>query len=118
MDDSNRKRKALVLSLCLVLVLEMMIPKNARAQFGGGMLGYGFASEQQYYGGVLGSASSQGGYHLTNQQFGVITLGGYQLSNQTFGQDAPLGSGIFILTAAAAGFALRKRKYNDNNQKS
>ena len=60
----------------------------------------------------------EGGYTLFNQQFGSDDNdnGGYELYNQIFGQDAnldvPLGSGLLILAAAGAGYALKKRKSN------
>ena len=50
-----------------------------------------------------------GGYNLTNQTFGE---GGYNLTNQTFGDNAPIGSGLLIMTIAGAGYAIRKRKNN------
>ena len=60
--------------------------------------------------------SSEEGYTLFNQQFGSDDNGGYELYNQIFGQDAnldaPLGSGLFILVAAGAGYALKKSKSN------
>lgn len=47
-------------------------------------------------------------WSLFNQNFGS---GGYNLNNQTFGQDpAPLGSGLLILTAIGAGYAVVRRK--------
>ena len=60
--------------------------------------------------------SSDGGYALFNQQFGVDDNGGYELYNQTFGQnagfDVPLGSGLLILATAGVGYAFKKRKSN------
>ena len=47
-------------------------------------------------------------YNLTNQTFGFDD-NGYNLTNQTFGQDAPLGGGLLILTAAGAGYAIIRR---------
>ena len=56
-------------------------------------------------------------YDLNNQRFGAEVSGGYDLNNQTFGQDefegfAPLGSGLFLMAAAGAAYALKKRKTN------
>lgn len=72
--------------------------------------------------GANGGAKSEGTpgeYTLFNQQFGVDVAnngqGGYDLRNQTFGIQlddmyAPLGSGCFILMAAGAFYAFRKRR--------
>ena len=114
--NDNRKLKVLVLSLGLVLGMTM--PKIARAQFGGGVFGYGREVERQSRDGVFDAAAGLGYYNLYNQQFGDNQYGGYNLYNQTFGQEVPLGSGWLILTAAGAAYALKKRINNDKNQKS
>ena len=56
-------------------------------------------------------------YDLNNQRFGAEVSGGYDLNNQTFGKDefegfTPLGSGLFLMAAAGAAYALKKRKTN------
>ena len=80
-----------------------------------------FYKEHGYRGGLFNrNYNGYGGYNLYNQLFGSDVIGGYELYNQTFGQDneeAPLGSGLLILTAAGAGYALKKRK-NNKKQKS
>lgn len=49
----------------------------------------------------------------------VITFGGSSpgdsnsITNQTFDQPLPLGSGLIVLTAAGAGYALLKRRKNN-----
>ena len=111
-----RKLKVLVLSLGLVL--GMTVPKIAQAQVGGGLFGYGREVEQQSRDGMFNILNGSGYYNLYNQQFGENQYGGYNLYNQTFGQELPLGSGLGILTAAAVGYALKKRKNNGKNQKS
>ena len=111
----KKNLKALVLSMGLVL--GMVTPVIAQAQWGGGVLGYGRDAEQISRGGLFGNPDEIGGYFLYNQQFGDEN-GGYNLSNQTFGQEVPLGSGLLILMTAAAGYVLKKRKNNDNNLKS
>ena len=65
-----------------------------------------------------GDPESSLGYNLYNQQFGDNQNGGYNLYNQTFGQETPLGNGLLFFAVAGAGYALRKRKNNRNNQKS
>jgi len=35
------------------------------------------------------------------------------INNQTFGQDVPLGSGLVLLMAAGTGYALLKRKEDE-----
>lgn len=111
MNDNSKKRKALALSLALAAM--MLGPVAASAQDGGnrGLLGKGQeAAEDGNSRGMLNGSS--GGYSLFNQQFGSGQNGGYELHNQTFGQETPLGSGLFILAAAGAGYALKKRKSN------
>lgn len=110
MNENSKKRKALALSLALAAMLSA--PVAASAQGGDrGLLGRGQeAAEDGHSRGMLNGSS--GGYSLFNQQFGSDQNGGYELHNQTFGQDAPLGSGLLILAAAGAGYALKKRKSN------
>ena len=57
------------------------------------------------------------GYFIHNQQLGSDDNGGYNLYNQSF-EEVPLGSGLLILTAAGAGYALKKRKSNIKTHKS
>lgn len=114
----NNDRKLKVLVLSVGLVFGVMTPVIAQTQLGGGLFGYGRETEQRSREGLLYLIVDQGGYFVYNQQFGDDENGGFNLNNQTFGQEAPLGSGLLILTAAAAGYALRKRKNNRNNQKS
>ena len=119
----------------LLLALALLLPSVSIAQYRlweGGLFGRGivpdemleeeevFFREHGYRGGLF-YPTSMGGYNLYNQLFGSDVIGGYELYNQTFGQDneeAPLGSGLLVLTAAGAFYALRKRKYNENNHKS
>jgi len=57
-----------------------------------------------------GAASVNG--NLSNQGFGANESG---ITNQTF--ESPIGSGLFVLLAAGAGYAALKRK-KDNNPKT
>jgi len=56
------------------------------------------------------SGSSSGGYNISQGQFGSEDNGGFQITTGQFGQNVPLGSGLFIMVAAGAGYVLKKRK--------
>ena len=57
------------------------------------------------------------GSDVTNETFGNPTEG-VDVTNQTFGEDAPLGSGLFTLLLAGAGYAVMKsNKRNNKNKK-
>lgn len=120
--------------LILMLFVALLLPSRSMAQFRmwqGGLFGMGplpeELEEEEYFenvgyrGGLFNrNYYGYGGYNLYNQLFGSDVLGGYELYNQTFGQEneeAPLGSGLLIMTAAGAGYALKKRK-NNKKQKS
>ncbi len=120
MKSKKLNLKAIVLSLGLAA---MMLPANASAQETAERPGGLFGSRNIFEeiggwfideGELRDGEGEEGGYALFNQQFGSNTNGGYDLHNQTFGQDsdAPLGSGLLILAAAGAGYALRKKKNN------
>ena len=118
MNGNGKKPRDIVLSLVLAAA---MLPTSTI--FAQGMLNL---LDDEYYEQIeleapnrrgLLNGGPTGGYSLYNQQFGSDENGGYELYNQTFGQEVPSGSGLLILTAAGAGYALRKRK-NNKNQKS
>lgn len=115
MHNNHKKRKALMLLMAMAALLSVPIAASAQYDGSWGVFGRGFEAEAEPSRSLMGGAT--GGYELHNQQFGSDDNGGYNLYNQTFGQEAPLGSGLPILTAAGAGYALRKRK-NNKNQKS
>ena len=103
------------------MTLLVFVAVGASAQqSGGGLFGLGPVLSDMEYStrGGLFNPTGVGGYNLYNQQFGDNQNGGYNLYNQTFGQEVSLGSGLLILTTAGAGYVLRKRKNNRNNQKS
>jgi len=56
------------------------------------------------------SAEPVGGYIISQGQFGSEDNGGFQITTGQFGQNVPLGSGLFIMVAAGAGYVLKKRK--------
>ena len=88
MNKFNLKREAIVLSLGLAAM--MLLATNLTAQNGGGIFERGFVSDNVE----------------SNNRDGGIGLGGAQSEDPT----SPLGSGIAILTAIGAGYALLKRK--------
>ena len=120
-----RKLKAIALSI--VLVAEMLLPVGVSAQDyarPGGLFGYygWFNSELKEVeeGGLFRAGANEDGFNcnLFNQNFSPIfgdDIAGYNLYNQSF-EEAPLGSGLLILTAAGAGYALKKRKSNKNSR--
>lgn len=109
----------------LVLLLMLLLPLNMAAQQdgshglfgrGGNHDGIGASSSvmNQGFGATQGGMMNQGfgatESNVINQGFGG-TDGG--ITNQTFG--APLGSGLFVLLAAGAGYATLKTKKRKSN---
>ena len=94
MNKSKRNKKVLLLTLALSAGLLLPLDMNAQK---GGM----FAR--------VNKTESTDNFSMMNRG----STGGYDLHNQTFGQEAPLGSGLLILAAAGAGYALKKRKKNN-----
>ena len=87
----------------------LFIPFVASAQ--GGLFQRGEESTQSA--GFLRNGG--GAINVTNQTFGNPTEG-VDVTNQTFG--APLGSGLFTLLLASAGYAaLKSNKRNKKNRK-
>ena len=109
----NKSLKAIVLSLG---VAAMLLPaKTINAQNRpGGVFGTNVPTEQSDAGLLRDGGSGGGGYFIHPQTFSDGE-GGYNLYNGLF-QDVtpavPLGSGLFIMAAAGAGYALKKRKNN------
>ena len=112
--NDKKTLKALVLSLWLAVLLLQAVPVNAQFVINRGLLKNPYMDEEQISRKNRGMLRQdhQGGYNLYNGQFGSDDNGDYILFNQTFGQTVPLGSGLLILTAAGAGYALKKRKCN------
>ena len=101
----NIKTKKMLRVLALVVVLSVPIVASAQ----GGLFQRG--EEPSHNPGFLRNGG--GAINVTNQTFGNPT-DGVNVTNQTFG--APLGSGIFILLVASAGYAAMKS--NKRNKKS
>ena len=123
-------RKLKVIALSIVLVAGMLLPVGASAQDDvvrhGGLFGYyyygWFNSELKEVeeGGLFRAGANEDDLNcnLFNQNFSPIfgdDIAGYNLYNQSF-EEVPLGSGLLILTAAGAGYALKKRKSNKNSR--
>lgn len=95
MKQSKKPLKAFVLSVAMAALLSLPLTMNA--QSGGGMFGLGNkGAEQEENSGLM-----RGGYRSGEG----IGLGGAENENPT-----PVGSGMAILTAIGAGYALLKRK--------
>ena len=113
------KTLALFSTLAVVLLRPMALDAQNYALYHDGLFGRGpkgiIYNDYSLFRGMMNDDPA--GYFVYNQQFGEDN-GGYNLYNQTFGQDVPLGNGWLILAVAGAGYAFRKRKNNDKNQKS
>jgi len=91
------------------MMVAMSIPIAVSAQ--GGLFQRGEASNQTT--GLIRNGGES--IAITNQTFGNPT-DGVNVTNQTFG--APLGSGLFTLLLAGAGYAtLKSNKRNNKNKK-
>ena len=108
------------------MAASLLVAPNLNAQYAGsgGLFDRGEASDDMnafvFWGLMRQVNEDEYGYNLFNQQFGSDDEGGYELYNQTFGQDneeAPLGSGLLVLTAAGALYTLKKRKNNNKRTK-
>ena len=93
--------------LALVMVLSMPIIASAQ----GGLFQRGEESSENA--GFLRNGG--GAINVTNQTFGH-PMEGVDVTNQTFG--VPLGSGLFTLLLAGAGYAaMKSNKRNNKNKK-
>lgn len=104
----NKKKDRLLL---LAMMLALFLPMTAQPDGSHGLFGRGGNRDDiGVSGGVMnqGFGGTQG--QMTNQTFGG-TQGG--VTNQTFG--TPLGSGLFVLLAAGAGYATLKTKKRKSN---
>ena len=87
---------------------------NLNAQTGGGLFGRGAeswtdASNESF---MRASGGTGTGFNIGVEQFGGENgggQGGFNIGTEQFG-DAPLGSGLFIMAAAGAAYAFKKRK--------
>lgn len=110
----KKKKRAFVFSL--LVAAGMLLPVSLSAQELGKQGGLFGESSSNSSSGMLGRGSGSIGSDLTGQGFGE-TNG--NITGQTFGDEAPLGSGLFVLLAAGAGYATIKsrKKQNKRNRK-
>ena len=101
------------MAFSLGLAAMTLTANNLTAQSGGGLFGRGEADAGNRAGEVnlLGNLSNNGFGSLTNGDvsndgFGNVVNGG--ITNDGFG--TPLGGGLLVMTAAAAGYAMLRRK--------
>ena len=109
----NKSLKAIVLSLGVAAMLLPAKTLNAQDR-PGGLFGTNVPTEQSNAG-LLRQGTGGGGYFIHPQTFFDGENYGYNLNNGTFEDvtpEVPLGSGLFIMAAAGAGYALKKRKDN------
>ena len=112
MYKQKRKLKALALSLGLGAAMLSVPTVQAQGVFGNMLDNYYEELDQTNRGALLRQGSGSG-YNVSTEQFGNGTSGAYNIGTEIFGQDAPLGSGLFIMAAAGAAYALKKRKKNN-----
>jgi len=95
----NKRQRTKKLALALAVALALPIGVTAQGLFQRGV------TDEEYYG--------FGGTERQNRMFNRSTIQTYGvIDNQTFGQ-SPMGSGIVILLAAGAGYAILKRRKED-----
>jgi hypothetical protein len=87
---------------------------NLNAQTGGGLFRKGAETEAGASNGsfMRATGGTGNGFNIGVEQFGGENgggQGGYNIGTEQFG-DAPLGSGLFIMAAAGAAYAFKKRK--------
>ena len=105
------KKKTLAISLLMAAGILWPISLSAQEQGShGGLFGDYYLNSSS---GIFGRGSSTLEGDLDGQSFGE-TNG--DITGQTFGDDAPMGSGLFIMLAAGAGYATLKTKKKQNKQ--
>ena len=108
---TNKKLKTLVLSMGLGVA--MLTTTSTQAQVINLLDEYYDELDEANQGSLLRQGSGSGsGYSIATEQFGNSTSGAYNIGTEQFGQNAPLGSGLFIMAEAGAAYALKKRKMN------
>lgn len=106
--------KAIALSLGLAALTLPSATLNAQSNNGRGLFGKGMETDASHDGGLLRSSQGGGiGFNISTEQFGGSEgggTGGFNISTEQFGNEGPLGSGLFIMAAAGAAYAFKKRK--------
>lgn len=108
--DKKRKKKNLAFSLLLAagMLLPSHLPAQEQNDRPGGLFGETAPTASD---GLMRRNEGTAGGYFTGQGFGA-TSG--NITGQTFG--APLGSGLFVMLAAGAGYATMKSKKKQNKQ--
>ena len=123
--NKPKSLKAIVLSMALTA--GMLSSANATAQEAarpGGLFGGGSFFDE--FVGIFANNDDRGeengtGFDISTELFGGENgggEGGFNIGTEQFGSDddAPLGSGLFIMAAAGAAYAFsKKRKKQENN---
>ena len=104
------RKKAIVFSL--LVAMGALLPADIPAQERPGGL-FGSASDTPSNG-MLNRGRDVVGSNLYGQGFGATNC---DITGQTFGDNAPLGSGLFVLLAASAGYATIKSRKKQNREK-
>ena len=92
------KRKLKMMALSAVLAAGMLIPTKAMAQFN--------RNDGFFQSGGPGNRTYTYSGDVINEGFGGDS--NHEITNDTFG--VPLGSGLLVMAAAGAGYAVLKRK--------
>ena len=103
--DKKRKKKTLVLSAAIASML--LPPLTMNAQYDE----HRYGLQPWFKSSLMRREGSTVGGDINAQGFGE-TSG--EITGQTFG--APLGSGLFVMLAAGAGYATMKSKKKQNKQ--
>ena len=98
----NTMKKQKGARLALAMTALSLLPMGAFAQEGLFQRG---VTDEAYYG-FGGTKENNSFFNRNVETIGII-------NNQTFGQEVPVGSGLFILLAAGAGYAILKRKEDE-----
>ena len=107
--------KAIAFSLGLGAAMLLTPSVQAQGVFGNMLDNYYEEQDQASRGSLLRGGRSSEGYSIGTEQFGNGTSGAYNILTEQFGQndnEGPVGSGLFIMAAAGAAYALKKRKMN------
>ena len=106
---TTKKLKTITLSLGLAALMFQAVTVDAQV-INRGLLQNPY-KEQGKQNGALMRSGSGSTYNISTEQFGGSGgggQGGFNIGTEEFG--APLGSGLFIMAAAGAAYAFKKRK--------
>ena len=106
---TTKKLKTITLSLGLAALMFQAVTVDAQV-INRGLLQNPYKEEGKQNGALMRSGSGTG-FKISTEQFGGSGgggEGGFYIGTEEFG--APLGSGLFIMAAAGAAYAFKKRK--------